>query len=116
MRPRRTRAINRLLALAAFGWLLTAGTGVARADGVLSASEAEYVATYGEFIVCAQLSASPTPETVMAVVANIMSDGLFGDSAVDVVNASVAVHCDELWPLLQRTGQIARGEAARYLT
>ena len=111
MRPRQARRVNRFLILLGVGAVLAAGgTGVARADGILNVTEAEYVANYGEFVVCATLDGSPTPQTAYALVEAVMADGFSAGDAVDVINASVQFHCDEHWPLLQRVGAEARGE------
>ena len=111
MRPARARAVNRTLVLVAFGAMLAGGaTATARADGILNATEAGYVHDYGRLIVCAPLSGTPAPATVIAVTKAVMQDGFAPDNAVDIVNASVLAYCDEHWPLLQRVGAMARGE------
>lgn len=99
--------IRRLLALALLGALVAWGLlshGTARADGIINATESNYIATYGDFVVCASLDGAPTPTTVLAVASAIMEDGFATDSAADIIVASVALYCDEYWPLLQRIG------------
>lgn len=115
MRPNHTRAINRALVRTAAIVSISAlgaagGVTIARADGILNATESSYVGSYGVPIVCASITATPTPATVIAVVEAVMGDGFTPDNAVDIVNASVALYCDEHWPLLQRVGELARGE------
>lgn len=109
MRP---RALRRRLALAGVAGMVAAATvttAVARADGALSATEAEYVATHGQFLVCQALDGYASPATVVVAVQAVMGDGLTPGNAVDVVNASVLAYCPDHWPLLQRAGAIARG-------
>lgn len=109
MRPRRLR---RLVAASAAA-LVLAGTGtgfVARADGIINATEAAYVNSYGWSVVCLPINKFPTPAMVATVVSAVMADGFPPDSAVDITNASVAVHCPQNWGLLELTGEIARGE------
>lgn len=111
MRPRRVRRVVAASAAA----LVLAGTGtgfVARADGILNATELEYVDTYGWTVVCLPLNKFPTPAMVATVVGSVMQDGFTADSAVDVVNAAVAVECPQHWPLLVRVGEMARGQQA----
>lgn len=116
LRPRTPRRVNRLLLLMAAGAVLAAGgMATARADGILNVTEAQYVANYGEFIVCDPLDAAPVPATAMVLVEAIMADGFSADDAVDIINASVQYHCERHWPLLQRIGAAARGETARTL-
>lgn len=80
----------------------------AKADGYLSPGETMYVADYAD-IVCATIAKYPTTGGVYGVVQGVANTGHFAlDDAVDVVNASVASHCDQWWPLLQLAGQQAR--------
>lgn len=114
MRPAAVRTVHRFLALMTVGAFLAAaalfGMGVAKADGVLNATETQYVAHYGEFVVCASIDGTPTPTTVLAVLRAVMKDGFTEDDATDVINASVLAYCDWRWPLLERTGRMVRGE------
>ncbi len=85
----------------------------AHADGVLDDREAAYVVKYGAGAVCPVIAEYPSTAGVMGVAQGIMSDGFTADSAIDVINASVATYCDQYWPLLQRIGAEARGELRR---
>lgn len=114
MRPMVAQTVNRLIAAATITLFCAAaamfGIGVARADGILNATESQYVARYGESVVCASIVGTPTPAMVLTVVQAVMQDGFAPDSAVDVTNASVALYCPSEWPLLQKVGRMARGE------
>lgn len=104
--------LNRRVALLA-SLIVFAGVGsgwTARADGIINATESAYIANYGEFVVCAPINGLPSPATVLAVVGAVVEDGFAPDSAVDIVNGSVLAFCDQHWSLLQRVGQMARGE------
>jgi hypothetical protein len=110
MRP---RVLRRRLILAGLGGMLAAAiitTGVAKADGVLSDTEAAYVMAYGAGAVCPTIAEYPSMAGVMGVAQGIMADGFTADSAVDIINASVAAYCDRYRPLLQALGAEARGE------
>lgn len=111
MRPRRARTINRLLIAAGLGALLVAGTGVAKADGVLSNAEKAYVQAYHNAI-CWTLDDYPSVGGVMGIASVIIDDGFSGDDAADIVNASVAGWCPRHWPLLVAIGEAARGQQA----
>lgn len=113
MRPRRAKTLNRLLVLAAFGALLTAGTGVAKADGILSDSERAYVSTYHD-AVCQTLDSYPTYAGVMGIAQAIMDEGWAGDSTADIMNASVQGFCPRHWTLLVTIGETARAGQAGY--
>lgn len=98
------------------GSFLTAGVVLlatpAKADGMLSTDEQVYVEMYGG-AVCATLSDGyATYAGVMGIAEAIMADGFAPDDAVDVVNASVSMYCDEYWPLLQAIGRAARASVA----
>lgn len=117
--PMRPRRLRRLLALSLFGAIL-AGTGVgwatdARADGVISDTEAAYINMYGAGAVCTTISEYPSEPGVYGVLAAIMEDGFTPDSAADIVNASVATYCPRHWSLLQAVGAKARGETGGYV-
>ena len=109
MRPNRAYRINRLLVLAAFGALLAAGTGVARADGVLSNTEKAYVIAYHDAI-CSTIDSYPSYDGVMGIASVIIEDGFSGDGAADIVNAAVEGYCSRHWTLLVNIGKAARGE------
>jgi hypothetical protein len=114
MRPARARTVNRALVALALGGLLAAGaTGIARADGELDPVEVAYVQAYGASAVCPTIDAYPSEAGVTGVWQAIVEDGFYPDSAVDIINASVAVYCPRHWGLLVRIGQQARGE--RYI-
>lgn len=107
----RPRALRRRLALAGLAGMVVAATAtaaVARADGMLSSAEVEYVAAHGQFVVCQTLDGYASPATVVIAMQAVMADGLAPDDAVDVVNASVLTYCPDHWPLLQRAGAMAR--------
>jgi len=105
---------RRALTLIGLGGMLVAGVlfgaGAARADGILSDTEAAYVLAYGAGAVCPTISEYPSTAGVMGVAQGIMSDGFTADSAVDIINSSVANYCPQFWTLLERIGAEARGE------
>jgi hypothetical protein len=97
------------------GSVLTAGVLVAapaKADGVLSNAEAAYVIAFGAAAVCPVISQFPTEAGVFGVLMGIMDDGFSADSAVDIVNESVADFCPRHWPLLTAIGNKYRGVPA----
>lgn len=112
----RPRVLKRLLVSMAAGAVL-AGTGIgyARADGVVSDAEFAYINTYGAGAVCATIDEFPTQAGVFGVGQGIIDDGFTADSAVDIINASVAAFCPQHWPLLQAIGAQARGETSRFV-
>lgn len=110
MRPRNARRINRALIAAALAALTLAGTGTARADGVLTDAEAAYVTLYGATAICPVLDLYPHKAGLMGIAAGIMDDGWAADSAADIVNAAVYQYCPRHWQLLVNVGREARGE------
>jgi hypothetical protein len=80
----------------------------ARADGVLDADEEAYIQLYGEHAICSTVSEFPSPSGVLGVMEAIVEDGYPLDSAVDIVNASVYLYCDQYMPILQAIGRAAR--------
>ena len=114
MRPNRARNLNRFLVLAAFGALLAAGTGVARADGYLSNTEKAYVAMYHDAI-CSTLDSYPSYAGVMGIAQVIHDDDGFAyDDVADIINSAVENHCYRHWGLLVAIGKNARGQSAGY--
>jgi hypothetical protein len=99
-----------LTAITAVTLLAATATPVAQADGIINVTEATYIANYGEVLICDTLDGTPTPAMVAGLLQAVMDDGFTGDSAVDVINSTVANLCPDHWPLLVRTGEIARGE------
>ena len=97
-----------LVAAAILSGLITAPD--AKADGQLSAREAEYTARYGPTMVCQTIAAFPTTDGILGVAAVIMDDGFTADSTADIINASVLVYCDRYFPLLQAIGSRARAQ------
>lgn len=81
----------------------------AKADGYLSDVEADYVDTYGNGAICPFIDLHDT-DGVVAAVETIVDDGFALTDAVDVVNASVWLHCPRNWPLLVAMGNAARSE------
>lgn len=82
----------------------------AQADGYLSDAEADYVGDYNE-AVCVTIDDHNTYYGVLGVVAGVVDHGGFADhDAVDVVNASVWLHCPHNWPLLVAMGDAAGSE------
>lgn len=79
----------------------------ARADGYLDTDETVYVQAFAG-AVCSTLDDYPSLGGVMGVAQAIMDDGFTGDSAVDIINTSVANTCERHWPLLQAVGRAAR--------
>src|SRR5690606_30639802 len=116
MRP---RVLRRNLALAGIGAVLagaTIGTGIARADGVITNVEAAYIAAYGATAVCPTIDAFPDASVAAAVMEGSHDDGFTYANAVDIINVSVQEYCPRHWPLLQAIGAKARGELkGRYL-
>lgn len=88
--------------------ILTAGAGVARADGYLDDMEADYAVTYGAGAICPVIDEHGAPG-VIGVMRGIMADGYAADSAVDVINAAVSEYCPRNWPILVAIGEAARG-------
>lgn len=86
------------------------GSPPARADGVISDVEWAYIQAYGAGAVCTTIDEFPSEAGVMGVAQGIMDDGFNGDSAVDIINASVSTYCPSHWPLLQAIGAKSRGE------
>jgi hypothetical protein len=84
----------------------------AKADGTLDSGEAAFVAKYGSSAVCATLDDYPSPAGVVGVAEGVVWAGWDADSAVDIVNASVATYCPRYWPLLQAVGRAARQEVS----
>ncbi len=81
----------------------------ASADGYLDDSEADYVNTYGDGAICPFIDLHDA-DGVVAVVSTITDDGYSLSDAVDIVNASVWLHCPRNWPLLVAMGNAVRGE------
>jgi len=79
----------------------------AQADS-LTAKESAYVIAYGAGAICPTLDKNHSIPGVVGVVEGVMSDGFSAESAVNIVNASVANFCDRNWELLQRTGAAFR--------
>lgn len=116
MRPRNARRINRALIAAALAALTLAGTGTARADGVLTDAEAAYVITYGATAICPVIAKYPSVGGVMGVAQGIIDEGWAPDDAVDIINSSVAEYCPRFFPLLVAIGNAARNDQqARYI-
>lgn len=107
------RTLRRLgVALVALIAAAVLSTGVARADGVVSDVEAQYILVNAD-AVCLTLDKYPTKAGVLGVMQGVMDHGGFSpDSAVDVINASVYEMCPQHWPLLQRIGAEARARNA----
>ena len=82
----------------------------ARADGTISAGEADYIELYGQGVVCPVIDRYHSIPGVMGVVSAIVDDGFSEDNAVDIINASVDTYCPRNWPLLQAIGRAARAE------
>lgn len=85
----------------------------AHADGVIDNVERAYVLAYGESI-CEHIAADPSTDGVLTVGQMIMDDGFAGDSAADIVNASVGEFCPRWGALLGRIGADARGEGVAH--
>ncbi|MGB0972378.1 MAG: hypothetical protein ACPGVG_15675 [Mycobacterium sp.] len=116
MRPRTARRINRAIIAAAIAALTFAGAGTARADGVLTDAEAAYVITYGPTAICPVIAKYPSVGGVMGVAEALMNEGWPPDSAVDIINSSVAEYCPRFFPLLTAIGNAARNDQqARYI-
>jgi hypothetical protein len=81
----------------------------ASADGYLDDSEADYVDTYGDGAICPFIDLHDA-DGVVAAVETIVDDGFAVTDAIDVVNASVWLHCPRNWPLLVAMGNAARSE------
>lgn len=96
------------------GSFLTAGLVFAvpaKADGVLSDSEAVFVELHGT-IVCRVIDQYHSLSGVMGVAEAIRQQGFSTGDAVDVINASVQEFCPRNWSLLVAIGRAARGETA----
>ena len=85
-------------------------TAIARADGNISNTEYAYIVAYGAGAVCPTIAEFPSAAGVMGVMQGIVGDGFTPDSAVDIINGSVAEYCPQYWSLLQKIGAAARGE------
>lgn len=83
----------------------------AKADGTLDIDEQIYVQVYAG-AVCATLDDYPSLGGVLGVADGVMADGFSADSAVDIINSSVANNCNRHWPLLQAVGRAARAGAS----
>ena len=84
----------------------------ARADGHLDRSEVDYVLTYGAGAVCPVIDEYHNAAGVAGVMRAIEQDGFSADSAVDIINTSVAEYCPRNWPLLHAIGNAARASSA----
>ena len=80
----------------------------ARADGVLSYSELAYASQYGAGAICPVIDEYPSIAGVRGVLDGIAEDGYSYDSAVDIINYSVATYCPRNWSLLVAIGRAAR--------
>ena len=95
------------------GGFLTAGivaAAPADADGYLDDMEADYVTTYGDGTICPIIDRHRT-DGVMGAAQGIQADGFAADAAVDIINASVWLHCPRNWPLLVAIGNAIRSES-----
>jgi hypothetical protein len=112
IRPRRLRIALILGGLGATA-AIAAGLAMpeARADGNISHAEAVYIVDNHD-AVCATLDKYPTIDGVVGVMEGIEQDGWAGDSAVDIINATVSIYCDAHWPLLVAIGEQARASHA----
>lgn len=100
------RKARGLLLLTLFGALIAAAilsTGVARADGVVSDVEAQYILANAD-AVCATIDKYPTKAGVLGVMQGVIDHGFSASDSVDVINASVYAWCPRHWPLLERIG------------
>lgn len=86
----------------------------ARADGTLDAEEDAFVQLYGEGAICSTLDDYPSVGGVIGIAQAIVEKGYEPDSAVDIINASVWLYCDQYWPLLEAVGKAARASQANY--
>lgn len=107
MRPRRLRRVV-AMSSAALVMAGTFGGWTARADGVLNATEIDYINTYGLSVVCMPLNKFPTPSMVAVVVKAVLEDGFDPGNTADVVNGAVLMLCPQHWGLLTVTGEMAR--------
>jgi hypothetical protein len=82
----------------------------ARADGVVTDTERDYVELFGYSAVCPTLDEHHSISGVVGIAAAITEDGFATDDAVDIINASVAQYCPRNWPLLVAVGNAARAE------
>ena len=92
------------------GGFLTAGivaAAPADADGYLDDMEADYVNMYGHGAICPIIDKYRT-DGVMGAAQGITEDGFAADSAVDIINRSVWLHCPRNWPLLVALGNAVR--------
>lgn len=101
------RMVVRAATLVLFGALLVAAPGVARADGVVSDVEAQYIRVNAD-AVCLTIDKYPTKAGVLGVMQGVMNHGFSPGDAVDIINTSVWEMCDWHWPLLERIGAEAR--------
>ena len=83
----------------------------AKADGFLDDSEADYVDTYAVSAICPMIDRYDT-DGVLGAANGITQDGFAADSAVDIINAAVWVHCPRNWPLLVAIGDAAREDSS----
>lgn len=112
MRPRVLRTRLALMAVGAVTAGAVLGTGVARADGYITPTEARYIAVNGH-VVCDVLDDYPSEAGVTGIMQAIVSDGFSADSSADIVNASVLENCPRFWVLLVEIGNRARGVTLR---
>lgn len=101
-------AVALLMATSAFFGAALYFSSPAKADGVLDADEEAYIQLYGEHAICATVSEFPSPSGVLGVMQAIVKDGYPLDSAVDIMNASVYLYCDQYMPILDAIGRAAR--------
>jgi hypothetical protein len=82
----------------------------ADADGYLDDMEADYVNMYGSGAICPIIDRHRT-DGVMGAAEGITDDGFAADAAVDIINASVWLHCPRNWPLLVAIGNSIRSDS-----
>lgn len=100
MRPRKAKAVNRVLVLAALGWLLIAGAATARAD--IDPVAAEYAAQNAGAI-CATLDAYPSVGGVAGIAQAIVNSGYLSFyQAGQAIGISVLTTCPEHGVVIDR--------------
>lgn len=82
----------------------------ADADGFLDDMEADYVKMYGSEAICPIIDKYRT-DGVLGAAEGITEDGFAPDSAVDIINGAVWLHCPRNWPLLVAIGNSARADS-----
>ena len=82
----------------------------AHADS-LSAKEYSFVTEYGASVICPAVAKYHSINGVVGVVKGVMDQGFPAESAVTVVNYSVATFCSEWYPLLTKTGEYFRNQS-----